>query len=126
MDLAKQRGRVLQRQSRPERKRAVSALSDRVQPGDPAEPDHALQVAQLLGDPEPDVGRPADERRIGKARIERSQRIEACRSGEEGRLAADEHVFIIDEGVERSSALLRRRGEMVGRLTDCKSAAPLR
>src|SRR5271155_724347 len=111
MDLAEQRGRVLQLQSRPERKSAVGALSDVVQPSDPAQPNHALQVAQLLGDPEPDIGRPANEGRIGKASVERSQRIETCRSGKEGRLAADEHILMIGEGVERPGTLLRSRGE---------------
>src|SRR5580704_19747440 len=113
MDLAEGRRGVLQAQSRAKRKRAVGALSDVVQPSDPAEPNRALQVAQLLCDPEPNIGRPADEGRIGKARIERSQRIETCRSGKEGRLAADEHVLMIGEGAERRGALLRRRGETV-------------
>ena len=72
----------------------------------------------MLGDPEPDIGRPADEGRIGKARIERSQRIEARRSSEENRLVADEYVLMIGEGGERRGALLRRRGETVGRLAD--------
>ena len=102
------------------------ALADSVQPGDPAKPDHALEIAQLLGDPEPNIGRPADERRVGKARIERRKRIEARRGGEEGGLAADEHVPMVGEGGERRGALSRRRGETVGRLADAGLQAPPR
>src|SRR5580693_1989858 len=101
MDLAEGRRGVLQAQSRAKRKRAVGALSDVVQPSDPAQPNHALQVAQLLCDPEPNIGRPADEGRIGKARIERSQRVKARRSREEGRLTANEHILMVGESFER-------------------------
>ena len=126
MNRAQPRHGVCQRNAGSDRKSAVGALADIVQPNNPAEPNHALQVAQLLGDPETDIGRPADEGRIGKARIERSERIEARRGGEEGRLVADEHVLMVSEGGERRGALLRRRGETVGGLTDRRSAAPLR
>ena len=51
---------------RPKRERSISAFADSVEPGDPAEPNHALQIAQLLGDPEPNIRRPADERRVRK------------------------------------------------------------
>src|SRR5580693_2531036 len=119
MDLAEQRGRVLQAQSRAKRKRAVlGAFADTVQSNDPAEPNHALQVAQLLSDPESNIGRPANEGRIGKARIERSQRVKARRSREEGRLTANEHILMVGESGERSSARLGRRSETIGRFAD--------
>ena len=68
----------------------------------------------MLGDPKPNVRRPADEGRVGKARIERRERIEARWSGEEGGLVADEHVSVVGEGGERRGALSRRRREPVG------------
>ena len=43
-----------------------SALGlDRVEPGDPAEPDDLARITQLLGDPQADVGRPAEQDRVG-------------------------------------------------------------
>src|ERR1700733_15664458 len=94
-----QEGRgILQAQSRAKRKRAVlGAFADTFQSNDPTEPNHALQVAQLLCDPEPNISRPADESRIGKARIERRQRVEARRSREEDGLVANDHMLMAGE-----------------------------
>ncbi len=94
-----------------------------IEPRDAAEPDHALQVAQLLGDPQADVGRAADQGRVGKARIERGEQIEARRGGEEGLLVADEHVLLAGKRGERGGALPRRRGEAVGGLAAQVSSA---
>src|SRR5580693_10076072 len=115
-----QEGRdVLQAQSRAKRKRAVlGAFADTVQSNDPTEPNHALQVAQLLCDPEPNISRPANEGCVGKARIERRQRVEARRSREEDGLVANEHILMVGESAERGSARLRRRSETIGRLAD--------
>ncbi len=116
MNRAKLRHRVRQRNARSDRKRAVlGAPADIVQPSDPAEPNHALQVAQLLGDPEPNVGCPAHEGRVGKARIQRRQRIETRGRREEGGLVANKYIPVVSELGKRRSAFARRRRESVGR-----------
>ena len=50
--------------------------------------------------------------------IERGERFEARRGGEERARVADEHVPMRRQGGKRGGAFLRRRGETVGRFTD--------
>ena len=114
MDPRKKRGGVAEREGGAERQGAVGRLADRVEAGDPAEPDDLGELAQLLGDPEADVGRPADQRGAGVAGIERGERIEARRSGEKARLVSDEKVPPVGERGERSGPLIGRGGEPVG------------
>jgi len=119
MNRAQKRRGVLQAQSRAERKRAVlGSFADTVQSNNPTEPNHALHVAQLLSDPEPNIGRSANEGCVGKARIERRQRVEARRGREEAGLIANEHILMVGESGERGSARLRRRSETIGRPAD--------
>ena len=111
--LKKRRG-VAERDAGAERQRAVGRLADRVEAGNPAEPDDLAQLAQLLGDPEADVGRPGDQRGVGVAGVERGERIEARRRGEEARLVAGEKVLPVGERGERRGPLAGRGGEPVG------------
>ncbi len=74
-----------------------------------------FEVAQLLGDPKADVGRPGDERGIGKSLVERGEPLQAGGGGEKGRLVADEEIGIVVQASERLAARLRRRGETVVR-----------
>ncbi len=110
-----ERRRFGERHARAERERTIGTVLDRVEPADPSEPDDALEVTQLLGDPEADVGRAGDKRRVGKTLIERGERVEARGRGEEAALVADEEVRIVGEPGERPGALGRRRCEAVGR-----------
>src|SRR5208282_4720983 len=75
----------------------------------PSEPDDALQVAQLLGDPKPDVGRPSDQSRVGKPGVERCKSVNTGRRREEDGLVADEHVFLVGESGESGRPRSRRR-----------------
>ena len=74
------------------------------------------EVAQLLGDPQADVGRAADQRGAGKAGVERGERGFARRRGEEGAVVADEQVAAVGERRQRRGALGGRGGETVGGL----------
>ena len=72
---------------------AVLVSTDRVEPARPGRARSPFEVAQLLGDPKPDIGGAGDEGRIGMPCIERRQgSIERGRR-EEALLVADEDVI---------------------------------
>ena len=114
MQRGEMRRGVLQRRARADAQ-GVPALLDRVESGDAAEPDDLLQVAQLLGDPQADVGRAADQHGARKAGVKRGERSFARRRGEEGVVVADEQVAAVGERRQRRGALGGRGGETIGR-----------
>ena len=86
-----------------DRQCAVGGLRDHVEAIHPPEPDDPLQIAQELGDPEPDIGGAGDQRRVGIALVEGSERVEAGRRGEEAALVADEEVRVVGERGKRTA-----------------------
>ena len=90
-------------------------FEDCIQSRNAAEPDDLFQVTKLLGDPEADVGRAGDERRVGKTLLKRIERVEARGRGKEPALVANKEVRIVGEPDERHGALGRRRCEAIDR-----------
>ena len=113
MQRRQRRRRASERRARAE-PQAVCGFLDRVEPRDAAEPDDLLGIAQLLGDPQADVGRAANEDRVGIAGIEIGERRLARRRGEERALLADEKIAPVRKRSERGAALGRLRLEAVG------------
>ena len=106
MDRGKQRLRLRQASRRRRTRRRPVLVGDRVEPGDPAEPDDALEVAQLLCDPEADVGRAGDQRRVRKTLVERSEPVEARGRGEEAPSSPTNRSASSASACERRGALL--------------------
>ena len=102
-----------------------AVLGDRVEPGDAAEPDDLLQIAELLGDPEADVGRAAEQHGVGMTLIELGERALARGRGEERALVADEKIAAVVELRERRAARpgARRRSGRRGAPSQVASAA---
>ena len=73
------------------------------------------EVAELLGDPEADVGRARNEGRVGKAPVELGKGGDVRRGGEKPAFVADEKPGRIGERRERGRALGRSRSETIGR-----------
>ena len=88
-------------------------VDDRIEAGDPAEPDDLGQIAQLLGDPQPDIGRARDEDRVRILGVERGQGLDARRGGEEALRRADHDVGLVVEVGERAGDLRLLVGEAV-------------
>ena len=114
MDRGKKRRGFGESHAGAERKGPV-LVGDCVEASDPAEPDDALEVAQLLRDPEADVGCAPDQRCVGETFVERSETLNARGRSEELALVADAEVSIVCERCERRGAVLICRGEAVSR-----------
>ena len=54
----------------------VAGIVDVVEAAGPADQDDLRQVAHLLGDPQPDIGRPGDDRGVGMALVEGGEAVE--------------------------------------------------
>ncbi len=71
------------------------------------------QVAHLLGDPQPDIGRAGDDGRVGMPLVERGEAVDARRRGEEAVLVADEDVVGVGEEGEQAGRVAGVDGEAV-------------
>ena len=72
--------------------------------------DDLLDRGELLGDPQADIGRAGDDRRIGMSRIELRQGLLARRCGKKGAIIPDEEIGLVVERTER----LQPRGARSG------------
>ena len=84
-----------------------------VEAAGPADMDDLREVAELLGDPQPDVGRAGDDGRIGMLLIEVGDAVDRRRRGEEAVAVADEDVVVVGEEAEEAGGLGGIGGEMV-------------
>ena len=84
----------------------VAGVLDAVEPVDLADMDHLGQIAKLLGDPQPHVRRPGDDRRVRMLLVEVGERLERRRRGEERPLVADEHVLAVGKEAEHAGHVL--------------------
>ena len=79
--------------------------------------DDLLDRGELLGDPQADVGRAGDDRRIGMSRVELRQGLLARRCGKKGAIIPDEEIGLVVERTERLQPRGGAPGEpIVGRL----------
>ena len=76
-----------------------------MQGGDAAGVHDARQLAELLGDPEAHVRRPAHDGRIGVARAECGERVLGGRRGEESVIVAGEEIGIVGDRAEQRGGL---------------------
>ena len=65
---------------------------------------------ELLGDPQADIGRAGDERRVGMLRIERASDCSLAGAAKKRSLVADEQIGLVVERARAPAAAPRRCG----------------
>ena len=95
-----------------------AGIDDPLQLAHPADVDHRVEHAQMLGDPQADVGRARDDAGVGMLEQQVGQRIERRRREEPALAVADRHRLVILQRLQLGDGI-RSRGEQA------RIAAPL-
>jgi len=74
-----------------------------------------LEIPELLGDPQADVGRAGEQNRIGIARQQRGERGLPGRRREEGGFVPDKEIAPVSERGQRGAPFVRERLETIDR-----------
>jgi hypothetical protein len=89
----------------------VSSIPSR--PGDASEPDNLRQVAQFLGDPQADIGRAGNERRVRMRFVKLRQTCDGRGRGKEAAVRADENILVVGDLLEAIRGFLFIFGEFI-------------
>ena len=88
-------------------------VRDGIEALDPSQPDDLDEVAHLLGDPQADIGRAGDQNGVGMLCIQRCERLDAGRCGEEALAGAREQIVTVIEARQHAGDLGLLIGEAV-------------
>ena len=91
----------------------VAVVLDAVEIGHLADMDDARQVAQLLGDPQADIGAAGHDGGVRVKLVELGEAVDAARRGEEAAFVADEDILAVGEEGEHALHVVAAGAEAV-------------